>query len=220
MDNTVNNKRDILKERMDSLFTFASKVPYESNHLLPIIQAGKSLIGMNIDSPPRSLLKWLEGYIQNFQPTYIVPESLSTDKGDEVFTVYHLEDLIRGNKVEESRSYLINILQLADPRHIMELFLEISLRYAVSSTLFCWAAYKSIKNMNIEDSRGLLFIALDCLLDSVNNASSQMMIIINFSFSAKCFKCSKHLWFVLIKLILVYYLNWEKSKTLNNHYHC
>ena len=37
---------DELKDHLDILFNFASQVSYTNNHLLPVIQAGKSLIGI------------------------------------------------------------------------------------------------------------------------------------------------------------------------------
>ena len=37
---------DELKVHLDTLFNFASQVSYTQNHLLPVIQAGKSLIGI------------------------------------------------------------------------------------------------------------------------------------------------------------------------------
>ena len=182
MDNTIITKRDTLKEHMDMLFTFVSKVAYTSDHVLPIIQASKSLIGMDIDNPPRNLLKWLEQYIQNFQPIYTVPENKMDDSLEGVLTTYELESLIKGGKIKDSKIYLIRILQVADPRHIMELFLEISLEHSLNAALFCWSAYKSIKHMNVEDSRRLLFITLDCLLRIKKQAGNDRSDYDSFTF--------------------------------------
>ena len=57
---------DELKVHLDTLFNFASQVSYTQNHLLPVIQAGKSLIGIKPEDPPKNLLKWLEGYVKGF----------------------------------------------------------------------------------------------------------------------------------------------------------
>ena len=59
MDNTINTNRNTLKEHMDMLFVFSSKVLYNLDHPLPIIEASKSLIGLDIDNPSRNLLKWI-----------------------------------------------------------------------------------------------------------------------------------------------------------------
>jgi len=60
------SKINELKIHLEALFNFASQVPYSQQHLLPAIQAGKSLIGIKPDDPPKNLLKWLEGYVKEF----------------------------------------------------------------------------------------------------------------------------------------------------------
>ena len=57
---------DELKVHLDTLFNFASQVSYTQNHLLPVIQAGKSLIGIKPEYAPKNLLKWLEEYVKEF----------------------------------------------------------------------------------------------------------------------------------------------------------
>ena len=46
---------DELKSRIDDLFVFASQVEYKGKHPLRIIQASKSLVGINLENPPRKL---------------------------------------------------------------------------------------------------------------------------------------------------------------------
>ena len=98
-----NQKFDGLKKHMDAMFSFASKVPYSKDHLLPVIQACKSLIGLNLDHPPLNLLKWLEQYMQAFQPDYQDIDSLSNAVKPEVLSTYHLEKLIDSDNKDESR---------------------------------------------------------------------------------------------------------------------
>ncbi len=57
---------DELKLHLNAIFNFASQVSYAPNHLLPVVQAGKSLIGIKPENPPKNLLKWLEGYVKEF----------------------------------------------------------------------------------------------------------------------------------------------------------
>ena len=63
---------DDIKSRMDDLFIFASKVQYKDKHPLRVVQASKSLIGINLESPPTVLLKWLECYMQDFIPDFSI----------------------------------------------------------------------------------------------------------------------------------------------------
>ena len=61
---------DEIKSRMDDLFIFASKVKYGDKHPLRVVQASKSLIGINLESPPKVLFKWLECYMKDFIPDF------------------------------------------------------------------------------------------------------------------------------------------------------
>ena len=182
MDNTINTNRNTLKEHMDMLFVFSSKVLYNLDHPLPIIEASKSLIGLDIDNPSRNLLKWLERYLQNFQPTYRIPENKIEDIQEGVLTIYELESLIKQRELKDSKVYLQRILQVADFEYIMELFFEISLEHSLDKALFCWSAYKSIKHMNVEEGRSLLFITLDCLLHSSTEECSDISDYNSFYF--------------------------------------
>ena len=85
---------DEIKSRMDDLFIFASQVKYGEKHPLRVVQASKSLIGINLESPPKILLKWLEYYMQDFIPDFSI-QSLKTDEASpEIFTFTYLKKLI------------------------------------------------------------------------------------------------------------------------------
>ena len=59
MGDRISINTDEIKSRMDDLFIFASQVQYGDKHPLRVVQASKSLIGINLESPPKGLLKWL-----------------------------------------------------------------------------------------------------------------------------------------------------------------
>ena len=88
-DNPV-NQTEGLKERMDSLFSFALKVSYKEKHPLPVIQASKSLIGINLDHPPRNLLKWLDNYVKDFVPNYNLPSLADQKSSPGTITYTHM----------------------------------------------------------------------------------------------------------------------------------
>ena len=152
---------DELKQHLDSMFNFASNVPYKKNHLLPLIQASKSLIGLNLDNPPRNLLKWLEQYFKGFEPNHQLLEYLNDEEKHNILSIQHLEELIINKMTKESRKYLYHLLKVADSRHIMEAILELSLQFSTASTLFCWSAFKSI--LFIDNAIGIISLSMDCL---------------------------------------------------------
>ena len=159
----VNNiqTNDDLKQHMDAMFSFASKVSYRECHLLSVIQASKSLIGLSLDNPPRNVLKWIEKYIQQFQLDHKIPEYLNDEDKPEVLSILSLEKLIANEEIEKSRKYLMHLIPIADSSYIMELLLEISFKYSISAILFCWYACKAIQFM--EDREEILLLSLDCL---------------------------------------------------------
>ena len=163
-DNQVYNAEE-LKERMDSLFSFASKVAYKENHLLPVIQASKSLIGINLKQPPRKLLKWLDDYINDFVPNYNPPSPSDQNSSPGAITYTHLEKLIQHKKESESNIYLTYLLQVADPSHIAEFMLELSVKKSPDSFLFCWSAYRSIQFCGGQNGSPLLYHCLSKLLE-------------------------------------------------------
>lgn len=180
----VNQVQEIggLKERMDIMFSFASKVSYKKNHLLPVLQASKSLIGMDINQQPRNLLKWLEKYIQNFQPDHHPPDPLKHTDRPKVLSIHRLEELIVNTEIEKSRDYLTFLIQTANPDYIMELLLEIAILRlrSISATLFCWSALKSIHFMSLQDSIGILFLSLDSLYHGQEGTSDENNVMDKF----------------------------------------
>ena len=85
---------DIIKSRMDDLFIFSSQVPYGCNHPLRVVQASKSLIGINLEDPSRQLLKWLDDYVKDFTPNYNPPCLSGQNLSVETITYTHLANLI------------------------------------------------------------------------------------------------------------------------------
>ena len=169
-----------LKSRMNMVFHFASQVSYQNDHLLPVVQASKSLIGISQDDPPRNLIKWLENYMNNFKPDHYY--ELNKHKVDEIglLSTFQLEELIMEGKEDGSRKYLDQLIQVSDPRSIMELIFEISLHRSNKEILFCWAAFKTIQFMASNDRIGILFLCLDCLFSNQVQITQEEEAVLNF----------------------------------------
>ena len=161
------NQKNIegLKEHMDSLFIFAATISYRANHLLPVIQASKSLIGINLDHPPRILLKWLEQYVKDFIPNFKPPSPSDQHASPDTITYAHLEQLILHKEVSKSNIYLTHLLQVADPRHIAEFLMELGAKQSLGSFLFCWSAFRSIQFLGESNGYPVLYHCLSKLLE-------------------------------------------------------
>ena len=163
---------DELKVHLDTLFNFASQVSYTQNHLLPVIQAGKSLIGIRPENPPKNLLKWLEGYVKEF--------SLKKDEAfgeneleiPEVIDISRLGELVNSNKKPEALKYLYYLKKVASAEYIAEYLIELASVKSPFQLLFCWYVYKSIRNMKNENQLSLLDLGVSCLMDVNRNENA------------------------------------------------
>ena len=175
-DNQV-QKTAGLKERMDSMFSFASQVPYKMDHLLPVIQGSKSLIGMDLNHPPRNLLKWLDNYVQDFVPNFNTPPLPDQNSLPETITYTNLGKLILNKKESEAYIYLAHLLQVADPRHIAEFLMELGVRKSPGSFLFCWATFRSIQFLGEQNGYPLLYHCLGKLLEIEEDGRNKTKLV-------------------------------------------
>ena len=156
---------DELKVHLDTLFNFASQVSYTQNHLLPVIQAGKSLIGIRPENPPKNLLKWLEGYVKEFSLKKDEAFGENELESPEVIDISRLGELVNSNKKPEALKYLYYLKKVASAEYIAEYLIELASVKSPFQLLFCWYLYKSIRNMKNENQLSLLDLGVSCLMD-------------------------------------------------------
>ena len=160
---------DELKIHLNTLFNFASQVSYTQNHLLPVIQAGKSLIGIKPEDPPKNLLKWLEGYVKEFSLKKGETFGEKELKNPEVIDISKLGELVNSNKKPEALKYLYNLKRVANAEYIAEYLMELATVKFPCQLLFCWYVFKSIRNMENENQLSLLDLGVSCLMDVNGN---------------------------------------------------
>ena len=163
---------DELKVHLDTLFNFASQVSYTQNHLLPVIQAGKSLIGIKPEDPPKNLLKWLEGYVKEFSLKKGETFGEKELENPEVIDISKLGELVNSNNKPEALKYLYYLKQVANAEYIAEYLMELATVKSPFQLLFCWYVFKSIRNMEDENQFSLLDLAVSCLMDVDENKNA------------------------------------------------
>jgi len=163
---------DELKVHLDTLFNFASQVSYTQNHLLPVIQAGKSLIGIKPADPPKNLLKWLEGYVKEFSLKKSETFGEKELENPEVIDISILGELVNSNNKPETLKYLYYLKQVANAEYIAEYLMELATVKSPFQLLFCWYVFKSIRNMENENQFSLLDLAVSCLMDVNGNKNA------------------------------------------------
>ena len=163
---------DELKVHLDTLFNFASQVSYTQNHLLPVIQAGKSLIGIKPEDPPKNLLKWLEGYVKEFSLNKGETFGEKELESPEVIDISKLGELVNSNKKPEALKYLYYLKKVANAEYIAEYLMELATVKSPFQLLFCWYVFKSIRNMENENQLSLLDLGVSCLMDVNGNENT------------------------------------------------
>ena len=172
------NSPEKLKEYMDSLFDFSTKLPYQKFHLITSLQASKSLIGINPNNPPKTILKWIESYISTFTLDF-EDEKQKNDKVKlEVITIEKFTSAVSKNEKLLALDYIEHLFQVASPQYLSEYILELSLDKSISHTLFCWYIYKSLKNIKYERQLHLLKLGVSALFDSSLNLKDSEFIIL------------------------------------------
>ena len=170
-----------IKSHLDTLFVFTSQVPFQSEHLLPVVQASKSLIGINLEAIPGNLLKWLESHMTHFSPDQNLPGISTEEMKPEVISVSHLQELVNNNNLKEGEQYLGYLLQVADPYHIAEYLLEVAAQQSAGTFLFCWSAYKSMRIMEPSDSIPVLYLCLEILFhNEFSERDARQNVLANF----------------------------------------
>ena len=156
---------DELKSRFDALFIFVSQVEYSRMHPIRVVQACKSLVGINPKNPPIVFLKWLERYLKGFKPGFNKPALKINTTSPEIITYSHLKNLIVDKKEKEAHDYLGYLLQIAGPNHIAEYLVELAASKSSGSLLFCWSAMRSIQFVGEQDGYPILYHCISRLLE-------------------------------------------------------
>jgi len=175
-DNSL--KINELKVHLDALFNFASQVTYSQKHLLPVVQAGKSLIGINPNIPPKNLLKWLEGYVKEF--SLVKEENIKEikQKSPEVIEITKLGEMVNANQKTEALKYLQFLKQVANQEYIAEYLMELATSKSPFQLLFCWYIFKTIRHTENENQFLLLELGISCLMDENKNKNANQFELI------------------------------------------
>ncbi len=159
--NRIKNK--IISCYSESIAKSASNMEWHT-HPIRLIQAVKSLIGIDIDRNNKCLLQWLMLYLENNElENYHKP--ISDFEFMEVVSLKNLNQAILNNDANEAHMIVQNLCRVSDGRPILEYLLELSLKQSGLSFLMIKSIIKSnlfMKNSKIED---LIHLGVNALLD-------------------------------------------------------
>ena len=151
------------------------------SHPIRLVQASKSLIGLNLDKPNEKLINFTSIYLESFNNPQYDFNLNSSDDLNPVVTIYDLERAFF-SKDKELVLKLFNQLKLVSSEvHILEYLIEISLKQSGKSFLSIWSLYRSILFLSNKDSYRFIDLATDIILsdDFEDTSISEQAININ-----------------------------------------
>lgn len=151
------------------------------SHPIRLVQASKSLIGLNLDKPNEKLINFTSIYLESFNNPQYDFNLNSSDDLNPVVTIYDLERAFF-SKDKELVLRLFNQLKLVSSEvHILEYLIEISLKQSGKSFLLIWSLYRSILFLSNKDSYRFIDLATDIILsdDFEDTSISEQAININ-----------------------------------------
>ena len=159
------------------------------SHPIRLVQASKSLIGLNLDKPNEKLINFTSIYLESFNNPQYDFNLNSSDDLNPVVTIYDLERAFF-SKDKELVLKLFNQLKLVSSEvHILEYLIEISLKQSGKSFLSIWSLYRSILFLSNKDSNQFINLATDIILSddfedtSISGQAININDIINYELS-------------------------------------
>jgi hypothetical protein len=130
-----------------------------------VVQAVKSLIGINISSPNLKLLNWVKEYISSFERRPKSELMFKFGELEETITIHSLEMAIKGGGFKLAFSHLEQLSRVSDGRPILEFLLELSAQQSGKSFLFVLSALRSNLFLSNEKISALLILCTQSVLD-------------------------------------------------------
>ena len=155
-------KEELLKLYKKSLF-LSEEYTY---HPIRVIQAVKSIIGINIDKPIVGLLKFCKEYTNQ----YNFIEKVNYENKDLDFPAMvsykNLEESLLNKDLEKTYSNIYYLTTVSEGMQVVEFLLEYSLKYSKDSFPFIWSIYRMLLFADKKDIFKSLLICSDVLIKS------------------------------------------------------
>jgi hypothetical protein len=135
------------------------------NHPLRVVQAVKSLIGINTSSPNTNLLRWVKEYssMLEFRPKSEL--MFKFGELEETISIHSLEMAIKSGNSKLAFSHLEQLNRVSDGRPILEILLELSVQQSGKSFLFILSALRSNLFLSNKKITALLMLCTQSILD-------------------------------------------------------
>ena len=129
-------------------------------HPIRIVQAAKSLIGINLTTPNKKLLDWVPNYLDQFENRDLL---IKDDQKIEFYaSMINLEILLKEKKFNQSRNEILRLLKVSTGEPILELLIFNSFSNLITLP-FIFSIYRSVKFCNGQNIKYAILLAIDIL---------------------------------------------------------
>jgi len=160
------NKDEAAKEIENQIIaSFNCNVNEIVCHPIRLIQASKSLIGLNLDNPNQRLIDFSELYLNEKLSKKLLKSKVINNQVNEVINIHDLENAILSKDRAKISDSINQLSKVSSSLHILEYLIEISLKENGSSFLVLWSIYRSIffiGERNLDDFRELIIEVVLC----------------------------------------------------------
>ena len=131
-----------LKLKIDSYYIQSLSFKHSAGNPIAVIDAVKSLVGINIESPSINLIEWLENFLdQNINKKQLKP--LAECDVPEVVSFKDLELSLIEKNFDAIEENLFCLSRVSDGKQLLEFLLEFSLKYCGYDThKYLWSLYR------------------------------------------------------------------------------
>jgi len=136
-------------------------------HPIRIIEASKSIIGINPDQPEIKLLDYCERYVSSFKHDEKDIDFTNLTMPS-VVTFLDLELSILDKNKKKTFNNLYYLSRVSDGTQILEFLLEFSLQYCSNSYLLVWGVYRMHLFLSFENVLKSLIVCVESILRDVD----------------------------------------------------
>ena len=155
------------KNSIDCQFEKAiySDIALDNFHPVRVIQALKSLIGIDIDNPSRLLIEWGDEYLNSIGKLPQNYYSYSIKKSKETIVLSDIGEYILSKDYDKCIEELQDLCTVSDGNQIFEFLIEFSCSYNKSAVPFIWSASRTNIFLKNKYTYHLLLMSVKAILD-------------------------------------------------------
>ena len=155
-------------------------------HPLRVMQALKSIMGLDVQMKVEPCLEWANNFISEYQEIEKTRMASFPKTSFDFVSIQNIYEAIKNKDEEKTLEEFEKLIIVSEGEHIMEFMLELSLQQSGRSFGLVWSAYRTMKFCGKENLLQLYQTIVNCLL--LDNFENQKIEIENNFLPTKWFE--------------------------------